>query len=230
MIERRVDHARRKRVSEMSPEEMRQALLVSEKTGLPNRRAFDERESSHWVAMCDVNGLKALNDGFGYSAGDTLIRRLAEVLIGADVDAYHDKGDEFLCRGDSYPELNQKLTHARRLLQEQPFAVCGIDGRITSVPGADFCFGIGTILEEAERSLKHKKELRKTTKLVSRLTAQNSLHLDVFLEDDLQGHLYIAQGSVQWWPGKASRYAHHSDWPTFIELLKTMKKRRFHRP
>jgi hypothetical protein len=31
MIERRIDHARCKRVSEMSPEEMRQALLVSEK-------------------------------------------------------------------------------------------------------------------------------------------------------------------------------------------------------
>jgi hypothetical protein len=44
MIERRVDHATRKRVSEMSVEEMRQALLVSEKTGLPNKRAFDESE------------------------------------------------------------------------------------------------------------------------------------------------------------------------------------------
>jgi hypothetical protein len=34
MIERRIDHAKRKRVSEMSLEEMRQALLVSGKTGL----------------------------------------------------------------------------------------------------------------------------------------------------------------------------------------------------
>jgi GGDEF domain-containing protein len=161
LIERRIDHARRKRVSEMSPEEMRQALLVSEKTGLPNRRAFDEREPSPWVAMCDVNSLKALNDGFGYSAGDILIRRLAAVLISVEVDAYHDKGDEFLCRGGSYPELNQKLSRAQRLLHEEPFVVCGLDDRITSVPGADFCFGIGTNLEEAERSLKHQKELRK---------------------------------------------------------------------
>lgn len=161
MIERRIDHERRKRVSEMSPQEMRQALLVSEKTGLPNKRAFDEREPSLWVAMCDVNGLKALNDGFGYSAGDILIRRLAEVLTTVEVDAYHDKGDEFLCRGSSYNELNQKLSRAQKLLQEEPFAVCGMDGRITSVPEADFCFGIGTNLEEAERSLKHQKELRK---------------------------------------------------------------------
>jgi hypothetical protein len=53
------------------------------------------------------------------------------------------------------------MSRARRLLQGEPFAVCGMDGRITSVPGADFCFGIGTNLEEAERSLKHQKELRR---------------------------------------------------------------------
>jgi len=161
MVERRTDHATRKRVSEMSTEEMQQALLVSERTGLPNKRAFDEREPSAWVAMCDVNGLKTLNDVFGYSAGDILIRKLAEVLTSVKVDAYHDKGDEFLCRGSSYQELNQKLSRAQRLLQEKPFAVRGMDGRTTSVPGADFCFGIGTNLEEAERSLKHQKELRK---------------------------------------------------------------------
>lgn len=111
--------------------------------------------------MCDVNGLTALNHGFGYPAGDILIRRLAEVLLGVGVDAYQDNGDEFLCRGDSYQELNQKLSPAHRLLQDQPFAVCGMDGRITSVAGADFCFGVGSNLEEAERSLKHQKELRK---------------------------------------------------------------------
>jgi hypothetical protein len=46
MIERRVDLAARKRVAEMSPDEMRRALLVSEKTGLPNKRAFDESDAA----------------------------------------------------------------------------------------------------------------------------------------------------------------------------------------
>jgi len=50
MTERRIDHLTRKRVAEMSPEEMRRALLISEKTGLPNRRAFDEGETSPRVA------------------------------------------------------------------------------------------------------------------------------------------------------------------------------------
>ena len=98
MIERRIDHVTRKRVSEMSPGEMRRALLTSEKTDLPNRRAFDEGKPSAFVAMSDVNGLKALNDQFGYSAGDILIRSFAELLESLGLDAYHDKGDEFLCK------------------------------------------------------------------------------------------------------------------------------------
>jgi hypothetical protein len=39
--------------------------------------------------------------------------------------------------------------------------VCGLDDRIATIEGADFCFGIGTNLEEAESSLRHQKELQK---------------------------------------------------------------------
>jgi GGDEF domain-containing protein len=161
MIERRIDHVTRKRVAEMSPEEMRVALLVSAKTGLPNRRAFDESAPSPFVAMSDVNGLKALNENFSYSAGDILIRRFAEVLTSVGLDAYHNHGDEFLCKGESFQDLNLKLTQAQQLLREEPFAVCGLDSRITTIEGADFCFGIGIDLNEAEASLKRQKELLK---------------------------------------------------------------------
>lgn len=158
MDDRRVDYVRRKRVAEMSPDEMRQALLVSEKTGLPNRRAFDEGAASEWVAMVDVNGLKRFNDEYGYKAGDLLITRVAEELVGAGLETYHDKGDEFLCRGSSYQELRDKLGQARTWLKEQPFAVMCLNERLTTVTGADFCYGIGTNLQEAERSLKNQKE------------------------------------------------------------------------
>jgi hypothetical protein len=42
-------------VSEMSPEEMRHALLISEKTGLPNRRAFHEGPFSSGANEAFVN-------------------------------------------------------------------------------------------------------------------------------------------------------------------------------
>jgi GGDEF domain-containing protein len=41
--------------------------------------------------MSDVNGLKVLNDEFGYSAGDILIGRFAEALVSVGLDSYHDK-------------------------------------------------------------------------------------------------------------------------------------------
>jgi len=164
MAERRIDHATRKRVSEMSQEEMRRALLTSEKTGLPNKRAFDESQPPAAVAMIDINGLKVLNDRFGYSAGDVLISRMAEILVSNGLDAYHDKGDEFICRGESFQELNTKLSAARRILNDQPFVVPSLNERIVTINSADFCFGIGTNLKEAEKSLKHQKELRKASR------------------------------------------------------------------
>jgi GGDEF domain-containing protein len=160
MVERRVDFATRKRVAEMSPDEMRHALLVSEKTGLPNKRAFDEAKASPFVAMSDIDGLKTMNDQFGYSAGDMLIRAFAEVLLRVGLDAYHDKGDEFLCKGTSFQELNTKLSQARDLMKRQKFVAESMSGRVAKFEGAEFCFGIGTNLVEAERSLKHQKELR----------------------------------------------------------------------
>jgi len=161
MVERRVDFVTRKRVAEMSLDEMRRALLVSDKTGLPNKRAFDEGQASPFVAMSDIDGLKMMNDKYGYSAGDMLIRTFADVLLSVGLDAYHDKGDEFLSKGGSFQELNTKLSQARLLMKRQKFVAESLSGRVAKFEGAEFCFGIGTNLAEAERSLKHQKEFRR---------------------------------------------------------------------
>lgn len=108
--ERRVALRERQRVAEMSPEEMQRALLTSEVTGLPNRRAFDEAGQAAVVGMSDVDGLNALNRS-GYDAGNALLRAKADALRQAGLDAYHDKGDEFLCRGSDIKELHSKLEH-----------------------------------------------------------------------------------------------------------------------
>lgn len=57
-------------------------------TGLYNRRFFEdelarldvERNLPLTIVMADVNGLKLVNDSFGHTAGDELLRKVAQVL------------------------------------------------------------------------------------------------------------------------------------------------------
>jgi len=156
--ERRVTLGERRRVAEMSPEEMRRGLLTSEVTGLPNRRAFDEAGRAPAIAMSDVDGLKALND-FAYDAGNALLRAMADALREAGLEAYHDKGDEFLCRGHNTEELHANLERARAILRDRRVIVKRADGTSLSFTGADFSYGVGKDINEAEWLLKcHKAE------------------------------------------------------------------------
>ncbi len=161
--DRRSDFATRKKVAEMTPEERARELLTSEKTGLPNRRAFDETEPAPAVAMSDADGLKALNDKFGYAAGDALLKAKAEALQEAGLDAYHEKGDEFLYRGESPDELKAKLDKARNILKNRVIEVETSDGKKLQFKGADFSYGTGQDLSTAEAGLKDHKSAREAS-------------------------------------------------------------------
>lgn len=157
--ERRVALEKRQRVAEMLPEEMRRELLTSEVTGLPNRRAFNEAGAALAVAMSDLDGLKALNDHYGYDVGNAFLRAKAATLEEAGLEAYHDKGDEFLCRGHNIKELQANLECARRILRSHIVVVKRANGDILRFTGADFSYGVGKDLGEAEFRLKsHKAE------------------------------------------------------------------------
>ena len=160
-IDRRQNSALRKRIAEMSPDELRKTLLTSDVVDLPNGRAFDEAERDHpapAVAMSDADGLKAFNDKFGYAAGDALLKAKAEALKEAGLEAYHEKGDEFLYRGESPEDLRAKLDKAREILREKTFPVTA-DGKQMTLKGVDFSYGTGANLHEAEAGLKqHKSE------------------------------------------------------------------------
>ena len=166
-VERRVAVERRRRVAEMSREEMQRELLTSEVTGLPNRRAFDEARMAVAVAMCDVDGLKALNN-YGYETGNTVLRATADALREASVEAYHDKGDEFLCRGNDAEQLTAKLEHARSILRDRAILVKKAHGSTLSITGADFSYGVGGDLNEAEVHLKRHKKCRQSSGEITR--------------------------------------------------------------
>jgi GGDEF domain-containing protein len=91
-------------------------------TGLPNRRAFREAGAALATAMSDVDGLKALNK-YGYEVGDAVLKAKADALREAHIEAYHDKGDEFLCRGIDIKNLRAQLERARAILRGRTIVV-----------------------------------------------------------------------------------------------------------
>jgi len=139
-------------------EPVRRVVLISALTGLPNRHAFDEGKASRFVAIADVDLMRVFNDVYGRIAGDALLQRLAKILIDVGLDAYHQQGDEFVCKGETREELNAKLSQARQIFRES-FQVYA-EGRIQTIEGTDFSFGIGTSLEEGNAAL---YEARKAT-------------------------------------------------------------------
>jgi GGDEF domain-containing protein len=156
VTERRLALEKRRRVSEMSVEEMRRELLTSQVTGLPNRRAFDEARPTLAVAMCDMDGLKALNK-YGYAVGDAVLLATGLAFREVGLEGYHDKGDEFLCRGGNIEELVSKLEKARAILRDHTVIIKRLDGSTLNFSGADFSYGVGENIDEAEWALRQHK-------------------------------------------------------------------------
>jgi len=75
------------------------------------------------------------------------------------LEAYHEKGDEFLFRGQSPDELRTKLEQARDVLRNVQFDV-EADGKKMTLKGVDFSYGTGTDLHEAEDGLHEHKDER----------------------------------------------------------------------
>lgn len=77
-------------------------------TGLPNRRAFEERlpvelsrasRQGRPLALCliDLDGFKSVNDSLGHPAGDDVLRQVARILDDSRLadDCFRIGGDEF---------------------------------------------------------------------------------------------------------------------------------------
>jgi diguanylate cyclase (GGDEF)-like protein/PAS domain S-box-containing protein len=100
-------------------------------TGLPNRQLFMDRldhalaqrsrgeDEQLAVLFLDVDDLKTINDSFGHSAGDAVIRQVGATLAAAlrpgDTIARH-AGDEFTVLCETVPGEETALVLAERLL------------------------------------------------------------------------------------------------------------------
>lgn len=156
--DRRTDSARRKTVSEMSPDEMKRELLTDYLTGLGNKRAYEESvKKAHQVSI-DADALKWVNDNLGHPAGDALLVKIGEALKQDGLEAYHISGDEYYLQGDDVETLESSIKKAYAYLKDNPIEVTLPDGTKALFTGG-FSYGRGQNIEEAERRLQlHKTE------------------------------------------------------------------------
>ncbi|WP_201189412.1 putative bifunctional diguanylate cyclase/phosphodiesterase [Pseudomonas fluorescens] len=155
-------------------------------TGLPNRAflsdlldqalAFSRQENIPLaVCMLDLDGFKAVNDGYGHASGDLLLvevaRRLRDIVRGEDVVA-RLAGDEFvlvLRYVRDLPELRAALNRVLSALSA-PYA---LQDKVLTV-----CASIGVTLfphdnEDAETLLRHADQAM----YVAKQSGRNRFHL-----------------------------------------------------
>lgn len=158
--ERRVDVEQRKKVSEMTAEQLRKELLTHELTQIPNRRAYVEAPKLPTQVSIDVDSLKAVNDVGGHHAGDELLKAVARVLHEETEQAYHLSGDEFAIQALHPREANEIMDRVANRLKDAEIVVSMPDGRALSLKGLGVSYGVGEDLAKADTALQAHKKAR----------------------------------------------------------------------
>jgi GGDEF domain-containing protein len=160
-VERRKNTARRKKLDEMTPQELREELRVDRPTGMMTRRALEEDGYRKAVASVDVDGLKRVNDTIGHIAGDELLKRVADELRRSGLKPYRTGGDEIQITSDDPKRLQRALDGALKRLagvkiQNGPLANTGIS----------FTYGVADNFESADQIAIQNKTAKKAAGII----------------------------------------------------------------
>lgn len=127
-------------------------------TGLPNRRALETAmdglrsgKRSFAVAICDVDHFKRVNDQYGHSVGDRVLKMVATSLVESCGDQLVGRwgGEEFLiiAHGFSADQAVELLDGARRDLGQRAFKLRDTDEPLGAIT---FSAGVATVQDGAE--------------------------------------------------------------------------------
>lgn len=159
--DRRVDEGQRKRVDQMTAEELRRELLTHELTGIPNRRAYDEASKLPVQASIDVDSLKWVNDNMTHGSGDELLKAVARVLADEfGEQAYHISGDEFVVQAQDQGRARALMSLVQHRLGGATIEAETAAGETVTLRGIGVSYGLGGTLDEAEGALQRSKERR----------------------------------------------------------------------
>ena len=187
-------------------DEARTTAFTDPLTGVKSKHAFTVQENTleeqirngetaeFAVAVCDVNGLKQINDTLGHKAGDEYIRKAAKMIcdIFQHSPVFRTGGDEFvvILRGRDYV-IRKELTlalHDRSVehISTQEVVVSG--GLTDYKPGEDTSFH--DVFERADALMYEEKKLLKSIGAVTRDGAGEETQA-AFVTEDAGGVLHL---------------------------------------
>ena len=153
VLDRRVRFDVRKKVSEMTPDEMRVALLTSDKTGLGNERCYVESVKKTFQASIDVDSLGWINDNMGHLGGDHMLSAVGQAFIEETGDAFHLHGDEFAAQFDSEEVGHEVLARVRERLKGASLTFTTPNGVMIKKIGIGLSYGIDKTFIGADAKL-----------------------------------------------------------------------------
>jgi GGDEF domain-containing protein len=159
-FERRRDEGARQRVADMTPEEMKKALLTDDLTGLGNRRAFQEAAPGAVQVSADADSLKYFNDTIGHQAGDELLRTIGQAFQRAGVEGFHISGDEFTATFDTEEQAYEAMGKVKEILDRATLEFTMPDGSVVTKTGVGLSYGIGPDTATSEIDLQRDKRER----------------------------------------------------------------------
>jgi GGDEF domain-containing protein len=170
-LDRRVNTERR-RVQDMTPDELRVSLLTNDLSGLPNKRAFEEHleaTPTTKVMYGDLDGFKAINTKYGHDGADQILRGVGQIkslLAGKlGVSAYHRSGDEFLATSDDAAKLESYGQLLQQELASATFQITMPDGSVVEHNGVGLSYGTGQNTAAAEARAEQQKAERKAIRI-----------------------------------------------------------------
>jgi diguanylate cyclase (GGDEF)-like protein len=133
-------------------------------TGIGNRRALDDFEKNKLnrtkpfgYIMCDINGLKHINDTKGHDEGDVLITDVSESLkeVFGNENVFRIGGDEFVAYvpDTSKEDIKRQVDYANELIEQK-----GHSASIGSVYCDDRSMSLGDIKKKADNLMYEAKK------------------------------------------------------------------------
>lgn len=105
-------------------------VYIDPLTGIPNRRAFDEKieslETTYAITIMDIDHFKSFNDTYGHAEGDSILKMVAYTLKKSLGDKVYRYGGEEFCAvfpGKEAQDCFDLVDSARRSLEQREFII-----------------------------------------------------------------------------------------------------------